>query len=91
MDKNLHKDILGAVNKKIGKNISENSIKRIAGGVTADTVKNEEQIRQLIKQVSQMANVPVSEDTVKEIVNAVTKSGMNMNNLEGLMKMMLPK
>jgi uncharacterized protein YpuA (DUF1002 family) len=91
MDKNLPKDILGAVNKKIGKNITENSIKRIAGGVTADTVKNEEQIRQLIKQVSQMANVPVSEDTVKEIVNAVTKSGMNMNNLEGLMKMMLPK
>jgi uncharacterized protein YpuA (DUF1002 family) len=91
MDKKFSKDILGAVNQKTGKNISENSIKKIAGGVTPETMRDEEQIRLLVKQVSQMANVPVSEDTVKEIVNAVQKSGMNMNNLESLMKMMLPK
>ncbi|RUS48160.1 stage VI sporulation protein F [Cohnella sp. AR92] len=91
MDKKVSKDILGAVNKKTGKNITENSIKKIAGGVTPSTLQSETQIRQLIKQVSTMAGVPVSEDTVKEIVGAVKKSGMNMDSLEGLMKMMLKK
>ncbi|MFC5699870.1 stage VI sporulation protein F [Cohnella faecalis] len=91
MDKKLSKDVLGAVNKKTGKTISESSIKKIAGSVTPNTLQSETQIRQLVKQVSQMAGVPVSEDTVKEIVSAVKKSGMNMNNLEGIMKMMLKK
>jgi uncharacterized protein YpuA (DUF1002 family) len=91
MDKKISKDILGVVKEKTGKNITENSIKKIANGVTADTLSNEEQIRQLIKQVSAMANVPVSEDTIKEIVGAVTKTGLNMNNLESLLKMMAKK
>jgi uncharacterized protein YpuA (DUF1002 family) len=91
MDKKFPKDLLGAVNQKAGKNISESSIKKIASGVTPSTLQNEMQIRQLIKQVSMMANVPVSEDTIKEIVSAVKKSGMNLNNLESLVKMMIKK
>jgi len=91
MDKKLSKDILSTVNQKTGKNITESSIKKIAGKVTPATLQSETQIRQLIKQVSTMAGVPVSEDTVKEIVSAVKKSGMNMENLEGLMKMMIKK
>ena len=91
MDKKFPKDLLGAVNKKAGKNISENSIKKIASTVTPSTLQSEAQIRQLIKQVSTMANIPVSEETMKEIVNAVKKSGMNMNNLESLVKMMVKK
>lgn len=91
MDKKFPKDILGAVNKKAGKNISENSIKKIASGVTPSTLQSEAQIRQLIKQVSTMANVPVTDETMNEIVNAVKKSGMNLNNLESLVKMMIKK
>ncbi len=88
MDK---KDLLGAVNKKTGKAISENQVKKIASGVNPGTLQSEAQIRQLVKQVSAMAKVPVSEETVKEIVSAVKKSGMNMNNLESLIKMMVKK
>lgn len=91
MDKKLSNDILGTVNKKTGKHITENSIKRIASSVNADTMKSDTQLRALIKQVSQMAGVPVTEETIKEIVKAVKQSGMNMNNLEGLMKMMMKK
>lgn len=91
MDKNFPKDILGAVNKKAGKNISESSIKKIASNVTPGTLQSEAQIKQLIKQVSTMANVPVSDETMKEIVSAVKKSGMNLNNLESLVKMMIKK
>jgi ribosomal protein L12E/L44/L45/RPP1/RPP2 len=90
MDK-FPKDLLGAVNKKAGKNISESSIKKIASNVKPSTLQSEAQIRALIKQVSTMANVPVSEDTVKEIVSAVKKSGMNLNSLESLVKMMIKK
>lgn len=89
MDSKLSKDILGAVNKKTGKSITENSIKKIANNVTPQTLQSETQIRALIKQVSQMAGVPVSEETVKEIVAAVKKTGLNMANLEGLMKAMI--
>jgi ribosomal protein L12E/L44/L45/RPP1/RPP2 len=91
MDKNFPKDILGAVNKKAGKNISESSIKKIAGNVTPSTLQSEAQIKQLVKQVSAMANVPVSDETMKEIVSAVKKSGMNLGNLESLVKMMIKK
>lgn len=88
MDK---KGLLGAVNKKIGKNISENQIKKIASGVNPGTLQNEAQIRQLIKQVAAVAKVPVSEETVRDIVSAVKRSGMNLNNLESLIKMMVKK
>lgn len=91
MDKKLSKDILSSVNKKTGKPVSEASLKKIAQKVSPDILQSEAQIRQLIKQVSGAAGVPVSEDTIKEIVSAVRKSGMNMGSLEGLMKMMLKK
>jgi hypothetical protein len=91
MDKKFSKDILSTVNKKTGKTITEGSIKKIAGKISPATLQSETQIRQLVKQVSTMAGVPVSEDTVKEIVAAVKKTGMNLDNIEGLMKMMMKK
>jgi hypothetical protein len=54
-------------------------------------MQNETQLRQLIKQVSAMANVPVSEETIQDIVSAVKKSGMNPQNMESLMKLMMKK
>ncbi|GGF87844.1 stage VI sporulation protein F [Paenibacillus abyssi] len=90
-NKNIPKDVLDAVKKKTGKPISENAIKKLASGVTSQTIQSEAELRRLIKQVSTMAKVPVTEETVNEIVGAVKKSGMNMNNLEALMKMMLKK
>lgn len=91
MEKNISKDVLNAVNKKTGKSISENAVKKLASGVTSDTMQSEAELRKLIKQVSKMANVPVSEETVGDIVGAVKKSGMNLGNLESLVKMMLKK
>nr|WP_254207664.1 stage VI sporulation protein F [Paenibacillus sp. AK121] len=91
VSKNFPKDALKAINKKGGKNISENAVKKLAGTVKPDTLQNETQLRQLIKQVSAMANIPVSEDTVRDIVGAVKKSGMNPSNMEALMKMMMKK
>ena len=85
------KDVLNAINKKSGKKISSGAVNKLASTVKPSTMQNEAQLRQLIKQVSSMANIPVSEDTIQEIVGAVKKSGMNPSNMEALMKMMMNK
>ncbi|MRN53397.1 stage VI sporulation protein F [Paenibacillus monticola] len=91
MSRDFSKDALNAINKKAGKNISEGAIKKLASTVKPGTTQNEAQLRQLIKQVSSMAKVPVSEATVQEIVNAVKKGGASSGTMESLMKMMLKK
>jgi hypothetical protein len=48
-------------------------------------------LRKLIKQVSDMAGIPVAESTVKEIISAVKKTGMNPTNLEQMMNAILKK
>ncbi|QHT60522.1 hypothetical protein GXP70_11645 [Paenibacillus lycopersici] len=89
--KDLSKDVLNAVNKKTGKTVTENAVKKLASGVTENTMQDEDELRKLIHSVSAMAKVPVTEKTVNDIVGAVKKSGMNMNNMEMLLKMMLKK
>ncbi|PQP82045.1 hypothetical protein C0Q44_20540 [Paenibacillus sp. PCH8] len=91
MGNNISKDALNAINKKTGKTITEGAVKKLASTVKPTTIQNEAQLRQLIKQVSAMAKVPVSEDTVQDIVSAVKKSGLNPNSMESLMKMMMKK
>ncbi|MNI75311.1 hypothetical protein D3C73_1314500 [compost metagenome] len=54
-------------------------------------MQSEAELRKLIKQVASMAKVPVSENTISEIVGAVKKSGMNPSNMESLMKLMMKK
>ncbi|CAH8771474.1 stage VI sporulation protein F [Paenibacillus dendritiformis] len=85
------KDALNKINRKAGKNITENQIKRLAGSVKPSTLQSEAQLRQLIKQVASVAKLPVTESTINDIVSAVKKSGMNPNNMEALMKMMMKK
>lgn len=87
----VSKDALDAINKKTGKKISEGAVKKLASSVKPSTMQSEAELRKLIKQVSAMAKIPVSESTINEIVGAVKKSGMNPNNMEALMKMLIKK
>jgi len=91
VSKDFSKDALNAINKKTGKNITEGAVKKLASTVKPGTMQNEAQLRQLIKQVSSMAKVPVSEETIQEIVNAVKKGGASSGTMEALMKMILKK
>ncbi|ETT68442.1 hypothetical protein BSK66_05535 [Paenibacillus odorifer] len=91
MSRDFSKDALNAINRKAGKNITESAVKKLASTVKPGTTQNEAQLRQLIKQVSSMAKVPVSEATVQEIINAVKKGGAGSSTMESLMKMMLKK
>lgn len=91
MSRDFSKDALKAINKKAGKTISEGAIKKLAGTVKPGTLQSDAQLRQLIKQVSSMAKVPVSEETVQEIIGAVKKSGASPSSMQMLMKMMMKK
>jgi uncharacterized protein YpuA (DUF1002 family) len=89
--KDLPKNVLNVVKKKTGKTVTAKDISRLASKVKPSTVQSEAQLRQLIKQVSSMVNVPVSEKTTNDIIKAVKSSGGNPNNLEQLMKMIAKK
>lgn len=87
--KDMSKDVLKAVKSKTGKSVTQKDIHKLASNVKPGTMQSEEQLRQLIKQVASLVNVPVSEQTTSEIVKAVKGSNLNPNNMEALMKMMM--
>lgn len=91
MSRDVSKDVLNVVKKKTGKNITAKDIQKVASNVKPSTMQSEAQLRQLIKQVSNMVNIKVSEKTTQEIINSVKKSGMNPNNMQQLIKMMTGK
>jgi uncharacterized protein YpuA (DUF1002 family) len=90
-NKDVSKDVLNVVKKKTGKSVSEKDIQKLASTVKPSTLQSEASLRQLIKQVSGLVNVQVSESTVNEIISAVKSSKMNANNIEQLVKMMTGK
>ncbi|MCU6710025.1 stage VI sporulation protein F [Paenibacillus sp. J5C_2022] len=91
MSKGIPKDVLSAINKKAGKNISENAVKKLAGTVDANTFSDEAELRKLIKRVADMAKIKVPDSTMNDIVKAVKASGMSPSSMESLIKMMIKK
>ncbi|MCY9664723.1 stage VI sporulation protein F [Paenibacillus alginolyticus] len=90
-NKDISKDVLNVVKKKTGKSVTSKDIEKIASGVTPSTLQSETQLRQLIKQVSSLVNVKVSEETINDIVQAVKSSKLDSNNMQQLMNMMMGK
>jgi hypothetical protein len=87
----LSKDVLNLVKKKTGKKVSEQTLKKIASGVTPKTLNSDAQLKTLIQQISKTVNVPVSTSTANEIVRAIKSSGGNITSLEKLIKSMIKK
>lgn len=90
-NKDMSKDVLGIVKKKTGKSVTSKDIEKIASGVKPSTLQSETQLRALIKQVSGLVNVKVSEETINDIVQAVKSSKLDTNNMQQLMSMMMGK
>ncbi|MFB6362518.1 Stage VI sporulation protein F [Paenibacillus tianmuensis] len=90
-DNNMPKDVLNVVKKKTGKSVSEKDIYKLASGVKPSTLQSDTQLRQLIKQVAGLVNVPVSDQTTKELIQAIKSSKVSTDNLEQLMKMIMKK
>ncbi|MGO4494551.1 stage VI sporulation protein F [Paenibacillus sp. 2RAB27] len=87
----MSKDVLSVVKKKTGKSVTAKDIEKIASGVKPSTMQSEVQLRALIKQVSGLVNVKVSEETINDIIQAVKSSKLDTNNMQQLMSMMLGK
>ncbi|WP_254776933.1 stage VI sporulation protein F [Paenibacillus sp. yr247] len=87
----MSKDVLNVVKKKTGKSVTSKDIEKIASGVKPSTLQSEAQLRQLIKQVSGLVNVKVSEETINDIIQAVKSSKLDTNNMQQLMSMMMGK
>lgn len=90
-NKDISKDVLNVVKKKTGKSVTSKDIEKLASGVNPSTLQSETQLRQLIKQVSGLVNVKVSEETINDIVQAVKSSKLDSNNMQQLMNMMMGK
>ncbi|CAH1197250.1 hypothetical protein PAECIP111891_01132 [Paenibacillus allorhizoplanae] len=90
-NKDMSKDVLSVVKKKTGKSVTAKDIEKIASGVKPSTMQSEVQLRALIKQVSGLVNVKVSEETINDIVQAVKSSKLDTNNMQQLMSMMMGK
>jgi uncharacterized protein YpuA (DUF1002 family) len=89
--KDMSKDVLNVVKKKTGKSVSSQDINKLASGVKPSTMKDEAQLRELIRQVSTLVNVEVSEKTTNEIISAIKNSKLDENNIQSLMSMMMGK
>ncbi|MEK3721759.1 stage VI sporulation protein F [Paenibacillus sp. FSL H8-0034] len=90
-NKDVSKDVLNAVKKKTGKSVSEKDIHKLASAVKPSTLQSDAQLKQLIKQVSGLVNVPVSEATVNELIHAIKSSKMSAGNMEQMVKMISKK
>jgi hypothetical protein len=91
VNKHISKDALHMIKKKTGKSILEKDIKKIASGVRPSTVQSDSQLKELIKQVSGLVNVKVSEQSTNDIIHAIKSSKIDANNLQQLMGMMMGK
>jgi len=89
MSKDLSKDVLGAIKKKTGKNISASSVNKVANTVHSNTLEDEAELRKLVKRVADMANIKLSDAKLSEVVRTIKASGMKTSNIEYLMKMMM--
>ena len=90
-NKDMSKDVLSVVKKKTGRSVTSKDIEKIASGVKPSTLQSETQLRALIKQVSGLVNVKVSEETINDIIQAVKSSKLDTNNMQQLMNMMMGK
>lgn len=89
MSKDLSKDVLGAIKRKTGKNITANSVGKVANTVQPNTLENEAELKKLIRRVADMANIKLSDAKLNEVAKTIQSSGMKTSNLESLMKMMI--
>jgi hypothetical protein len=91
MHSSLSDDILRTVKKRLGKTITGDDLAHVAKQIKPSVLRDETALRKLIKQVSTLAGIPVTEATTKEIIAAITDSKATPQQLEALMRQILRK
>lgn len=74
---NPGKDLFKNIEKKTGVNM--NDVFKIADSVKNANLKDEKTVRNLVKQVAQAANKPVSKQKEDKIVEAIVNNSSNLD------------
>jgi hypothetical protein len=77
----MFKNVFDEINKK--SNIDKNTIFDIADSIKNANLSDEKVLRKLIRDISKIANKPVSKDFEDSIINKIKKDGVpsNLNDL----------
>ena len=89
--RSLSEDVLSAVQRRTGKAISKDSLRKIAGTVTPETTDSDRQLRRLIEQVSKVAGVRVTEETMQDLIRTIRNNKVSPANMMSLLKQMNKK
>ena len=82
-------DILKKVNSRIGKNITSQDIQKVAKQVNATTLKNEQQLRDLVKSVGEMAGMKVPSKITDDIVKSLQGGTINPSQMDKMLKQVM--
>lgn len=84
MDEFIHKDLFDKIENKT--NIKAEDIFAVAESVKDANFEDENTVRHLVRQLSSLANIPVSEDIENSIVDSIiNQSGLlDIRNLDDL-------
>ncbi len=80
------KRLLDSLKNKVKKPINEAQLKMLASGVKSSDLKDEKRIRQLVQQLSVLANVQISEQKMNEIVQYIKTNNISSSNIGELLK-----
>lgn len=80
----LQKDLFGKIQQ--GANINPEDVYAIADSVKDANFSDEHTVRQLVRQLAQIANKPISKEKEDQIVASITKNKLpsDMNSLNQL-------
>ncbi len=86
MAKDPKSNIFGHIEKN--SNISANEVFQVADSVKNANFSDEKTVRQLVRQLSKMANKPIPKEKEDQIVEMITKQNlpMDMGTLQKMMK-----
>jgi hypothetical protein len=77
MFQNNDSSFMDQIQKKT--NVKPEDLLKLANSVSNTNLQDEKAVRQLISQVSRLANKPVSKEKEDQIVEAITKNNMPMD------------
>jgi uncharacterized protein YpuA (DUF1002 family) len=69
--------IMKSAKEKMGNKISDEKLHQLAQGVRPEDMHNEQKMRELIHQISKAFNVPVDDQTVRELTKTLKTSDFN--------------
>lgn len=76
------------LDKLQGKNVDTSKIESLANSVSKDDIKNEQKLRQLIRQVAMIANVKLTKEKEDQIISYIKNNNVQGSDLKAISKLL---